>query len=154
MILLSGCSVFNNDKDLKEDPMLRVISSSDTYRKDVSFTLQNQSNAEILIESIVYLKIKQYDKEYRQWTEIPYLPCDCGTPCMPPASRKLKKNGSLTVSWNRTEVTCNFEDGKTVPETIRRYRKKGKYKFFFAFYPVVDGRKTGRQILEYEFRLK
>ncbi|MGB3464582.1 MAG: hypothetical protein WBA74_04900 [Cyclobacteriaceae bacterium] len=153
-LLLFNCSSSRVQQKGDPNDQLQVKSSINNYKENVSFELQNVSDNEIIIESTTHLQIERFDKHYNYYTELPYLPCKCGTPCLPPSSVTVGAGKSIAIIWNRLMVTCDYSEEKRIPDTISSYQEKGKYRISFVYYPVVDQVKTTRKTLSYEFSLK
>ena len=151
IILISGCktskTTFTNDFS---EHQIVVSDVSKKYRDNVSFTLQNDSDNLVIVESTEHLFIEYYNNEYKQWESLPYSPCKCGVPCRPPSSIEIGPKKSKNISWNRNSTECKMGPNTKIPETITTYQEKGTYRMTFFYNEVVDEkRKNGKELVYY-----
>ena len=152
LFLVASCA--GSKKTPQDQAYLQIISEKNIFDNNVSFYISNVSESSILIESTVHFKLEYYNRKYKQWEELPYQPCKCGTPCIPPTVKNLAPGDSLSISWNRMKVECEYQESEPIPETISTYQKKGKYRMSFNYIKLENGIKSGREMLTYELRLK
>ena len=151
IMLNSSCST-RITKIPESEKLLTIVNPTYKFTDNVSFSISNTAAFPLLVESTTYYYIEQFNDEYNQWDKIPYQPCKCGTPCMPPSSKRLDSGEQLSVAWNRESVSCPSKE--KVTETLTKYQKKGIYRMTFVYYPIIDNKKSGRKELKYEFKLK
>lgn len=152
ILVISSCSQRISKIHESEAKPLTIVNPSYKFTENVSFFINNTAAFPLLVESTTYYYIERFDDEYNRWDKIPYQPCQCGTPCIPPASKKIASGERLFIEWDRKSITCAFEENIT--DTLSIYQKKGIYRMTFVYYPVVDNKKAGREVFRYEFRLK
>ncbi|MEL6560986.1 MAG: hypothetical protein AAFQ94_22525 [Bacteroidota bacterium] len=152
ILVISSCSKQISKILDSESTPLTIVNPIDKFTENVSFFISNTAAFPLLVESTTYYYIERFNDEYNRWDKIPYQPCKCGTPCIPPASRKIAPGERLFIEWDRAAVTCAFEE--SITETLSIYQKKGIYRMTFVYYPIVDKKKAGRKEFRYEFKLK
>ena len=149
-----GCSTTKRPPEADPESLLLVRNDRTTYRKPVTFEIFNKSLETVLVASTYHLFIERYNSEYKKWERLPYRPCRCIGPCPSPSTVNLEAGATISITWDRYQVTCNGEASQNEDPTEEVFQKKGLYRMKFRYTPIVNGRKTNSEELVFEFRLR
>ena len=153
IILSIGCKP-QQASSKNDSVVLSAKKDRGVYRKSVSFELFNHSENPVLVASTYHLFIERYNSEYNSWERLPYRPCKCSSPCPSPSIVQLDSKSSISIVWERYQVSCNKEVLDDSYKTEEIFHEKGLYRMKFRYTPIVDGKKTNSMILVKEFKLR
>ncbi|WP_462253760.1 hypothetical protein [Ekhidna sp.] len=130
-----------------------VVKLREVYGKNVSFTLINESSESVQIESTAHFYIEK--KEGESWSKVPYIPCQCGTPCRPPAVNELAPQEMTEITWDLISRKCGNENGLTPPiKTVEEKVSSGDYRMTFNVNRQKNGMRIDPEQLVVYFSLK
>ncbi len=130
-----------------------VLNLKDKYANRVSFTLMNQSDEPVQIESTGHFYIEK--KEDSRWIKVPFIPCPCGTPCKPPAINEVDSQHSIDVSWDLVSRKCGNVSGMPTPvKTFEEKVQKGEYRMIFNVNRQKNGMRIAPEQLVVSFSVK
>ena len=112
-----------------------------------SFEITNISQKQILFPSPDYLYIEV--KNDQEWQKIPYVPCECGTPCAKKLSKRIHPEEQLWTEWKMISRKCKGRETET-----KRYGS-GMYRIKFS-YQILEGEyisKSDKIWVEFEVKL-
>ncbi len=127
------------------------ITDWQTAQEGINFKIANASAYNLYIESTWKLFIERLENE--DWVKMPFVPCQCGTPCKEPQATLLESGDSLEIRWNFISRKCTF-GADVSPETVEERVKKGKYRMIFVLNPSKDGKRLNSEKLEVYFKAK
>lgn len=150
ILFVVSCKVSENFTGSESVSVLELKSQ---YHKNVSFSLVNQSDQPVQIESTEHLYIEKF--EDGNWVKVPFIPCPCGTPCRQPAVSKLLPQGTIEISWDLISRKCGNENGMLPPvNTIEHKVTGGDYRMTFNINREKDGMRIEPEQLIVSFSIK
>lgn len=149
-LILISCKASEN---FSGSESVTVLKLRESYRDNVSFLLTNQSSESVQIESTEHFYIER--KEAEQWKRVPFIPCQCGTPCKPATVNDLKPNESIEITWDLISRKCGNKEGMRPPvSTIEEMVSSGEFRMIFNVNRQKDGMRISPEKLSVYFFIK
>ena len=122
-----------------------------SYSDQVSFTLLNASDEEVLVESMKNFYIEKESEG--GWVRVPFTPCQCGTPCLPSGITPIPSGEKYNIEWNLMSRKCVQERGIPPLKTIEGKVPNGNYRMTFIINRKKNGMRIGPEELVVSFSI-
>ncbi|MEM6643936.1 MAG: hypothetical protein AAF616_13230 [Bacteroidota bacterium] len=153
VVLISALlCVCTSPKQISEKGSVSAKKLKEAYSGEVTFTLINEFEEKVQIESVRHIYIERHEGE--SWNSIPYIPCKCGTPCRPAEAVSLNSGASLEVRWEAVERSCERTNGNPVPNTVEEPAIPGEYRMIFTINRSQNGLRIAPDQLIVPFQIK
>jgi len=151
LFLLLGCAPQKKQMESAESKLsyeIDVVIDNLKKNEGLSFIVQNKSKGQVYIHSHRQTHIERLVGN--SWIKLRIQDCPCGAPCARPAEFiEIAKEGSFTLTWDRTESWCGEKNSYGIPETIKLSVPSGFYRIMVVF--SVDQKNT--QVFYKEFNV-